>query len=112
MGVEDDLLCTEGEAVRDKGSEVKDLVLEDVRGKLEPGGRLKYRFEPLGLVVLPSVALLLRLEKLIPGETSLLEPLAGPTATEEAGEDPGVSTMLPVAERSIDIMLEMESRSG
>ena len=86
------------------------------RGRLVPGielgGMLKCRREAPGRgAAIPSVALLRRLAAFMPGEISLFVPPEGAITTEEAGEDPGVPVTLPVADRSIDTMLEIESLS-
>ena len=112
VGVADNLAYGEGDALREEAPEVRGRGLEVLCGSwvelVEAGGILKYRRE----VVLGRPMLLRRLEPFIAGEASRLLPLAGPRATEEAGELPGVSmALLPVADRSLETILEIESRS-
>lgn len=102
---------------RELTSELKDLETTFLRGNwVEPAapvGMLKFLRAPLGRVELLNPMLLRLLEALIPGEASRLCPLDGAITTEDAGELPGVSTALPVLvpDLSIDMMLEIESRS-
>ena len=108
----DDLAYGEGEALREETVDVRGRGADVLRGSwaelVGAEGVLKYLRE----VVLGRPMLLRRLEPFMPGDASRLLPLAGPSATEEAGELPGVSiALLPVAERSLETMLEIESRN-
>lgn len=81
----------------------------------DPGGMVKLRRVTLRRVLLLNTMLLLRLSPFMPGDSSRLLPFVGPITIEDAGELPGVSTALPLIERSkersMDMILEMESRS-
>lgn len=68
--------------------------------------------ELLGREVVFEMMLLRRLEPFRPecGGSPLLLPV-GPNTGDDAGELPGVSTTLLVADRSIETIVEMESRN-
>lgn len=107
-----------GEAPRELTSELKERDIELWRGiwvkPAEPGGIVKFRLAPpLGRATLLNPMLLRWLEAFMTGELSRLTPFDGAMITDDAGELPGVPTALTtlVADRSIETMLEIESRS-
>ena len=110
IGVDEDFE-REGEALRE--SEI-DPDPEFFRESCEasPCGMLAYLRELAGRDVLFETTLLRRLERLMTAcKGSPLVVLVGSKIGDEAGELLGVSTALPVAERSIDTIVEIESRS-